>query len=297
MTAEWPSTIQNKTESKEAERGSNVEIVIKMMRHGQRTPDGALTDSGRRITREMAQESGLSVENFHAVKAYGSSVGEKKGVGKRAFETAEVYANEIAEDEAYAARVNDLLSYETLKNPMHYNHDAVVKENLPPDFDFLTDEEKIAASKAAQRVAAERGFDLTTPEAKSFSREAAGAYATVLNHYRVMTKRLRSGSRVLLPMGTHGTVLEYFLMYCLVRKDENGHEVTGFNNIDDIGGEFSPSDSYTVRVGTDNEGKEKEIILTLDGTHRPQDEFHIDKEKMDELAREYEKLHKNEIKE
>lgn len=87
------------------ESGRQVEIVLKFIRHGERTKEGALTDYGRSITAERAQQSGLQEKGFDAVKAVGSNAGPKnpRGMG-RSLETADIYAHEIAGDEQFASR-------------------------------------------------------------------------------------------------------------------------------------------------------------------------------------------------
>jgi len=280
-------------EGKESsERGRDVEIVLKFMRHGERSPEGELLDIGRRITREKAAESGHAAESFDAVKAIGSAAGASKGVGMRAFETASIYADEIARDDAFAPRTRDALSYETVINPIPFDHDAIYARHLPDDFKSLSDEEKAAASLVAHRATVREEFALDTPEARAFRRESAGAYAHTVNHYRKMTKKLNSGSRVLVPAGTHGGIMEYLLLEATVHTDKDGKETVGYTDIEDIGGTFSPSEAYTVRIATDAEGNETEIVLSFDNPERPQGTLRLDIERLNELDEEYQELHK-----
>ena len=279
------------SESKEREFGANVQMTVKMMRHGQRTPQGALTEAGREDTRERAQASGLKGEDFDAVKAYGSSVGERKGVGKRAFETAETYATEIAGDDALNTRVNDLMSYEKIMAPVPYDHDVIIESHLPQDYASLSEEGQSAAMAEAQSAAAQEELSMTTPEAIAYRKESASLHAHALNHYRMMVKRLKSGSKVLIPLGTHGTMVEYLLMEALVHKGENGEDIVGTNSVEDFGGEFGTSDSYTLHVDTDEQGNEKALRLTLDQGEKAGQEFTLDLQKLDELDEEYKRLY------
>jgi hypothetical protein len=105
---------QPKFEQQET-KGKNVDIVLKFIRHGER--DGErLIDLGREITEQRADESGLEGKDFGAVKAIGSNAGALKstlGIG-RSLETAHIYAHEIAGDQQFRTRMNDVLNYETL---------------------------------------------------------------------------------------------------------------------------------------------------------------------------------------
>src|ERR1700722_2766923 len=115
--------------------GENVEIVLKFMRHGERDLDGNLTDYGRGITKERARESGIDENDFDAVKAIGSTAGPKGPTGMpRALETADIYAHEIAGDEAFQTRARRILSYEDLKNGIPFDWFAMYGKNLPENF-------------------------------------------------------------------------------------------------------------------------------------------------------------------
>jgi broad specificity phosphatase PhoE len=299
MTTEWPSSSRNSIESKEVPPyGANIEMTIKMMRHGQRTPEGALTDSGRATTKERATESELGNENFDAIKAYGSNLKPQKESGMgRALETASIYANSVYEDQTgipvtpMTPRANNNLNYEIVSAKPPFDHDAIVKANLPNNFETLDQEEKGAAMMSAQSAAAREELALTTLEAMEYRKEMAGSHAHALNHYRAMAKRLKSGSTVLLPLGTHGTMIEYLLMEALVHKGENDEEITGTNDVEDLGGEFNTSDAYTIHVKTDEEGKEKVLRVTFDQGDKKGQEFRLDIHKLDELDEAYTKLH------
>ena len=282
--------LENQISQESKERGRNVKITVKFLRHGERTTDGKLTDYGREVTKDRAIESGVKWDDYHAVKAVGSDAGLSSGAGARALETADIYAHEIAGDEAFQTRIESMLNYETLKNPIPYNHKEVYNSYLPENFSTLSDEEKSAAAKIAQAGVSEHLMNLKTPEAESFRRENAGAHAAVLLHYCDMAKRLHSGSNVLIPAGTHGGTMEMLLREALVWKDENGNEVA-----QDFGGEFDPSEAYTVDIETDDNGELKKLHVTFDAPKRelPED-MYLDLKKVKELAGDYEELHKEE---
>jgi hypothetical protein len=279
-------------ESKEsAERGENVKILLRFMRHGERDLDGNLVDYGREITRQVAKESDIKPEDFDAVKAIGSDAGPLGPGGmQRSLETVDIYAHEIAGEEAFNTRVEKALSYESLISPLPHDYNKTYKANIPSNFDDLTDEEKKEISKKAQEAVMNELIQLDTPEAIQYKKEAAGALASVVVHYIEVAHRLKSGSRVLLPAGTHGGVMEFLLEQALIRKDDEGNEILGFKNIEDIGGAFSPSESYDVDVQTDENGKLKPITVNLG--NRREGEFSLKESIVRELAEFYDDLHR-----
>ncbi|HBA36801.1 TPA: hypothetical protein DCZ15_02885 [Candidatus Falkowbacteria bacterium] len=275
--------------------GRNVKILIKFMRHGERGKDLQLLDLGRDITKRKAVESGIKQDDFDAVKAIGSNASPIKEDIKmgRALETTDIYATEIAGDEKFKTRVNDILSYEKLVSPRPYNHTEIYNKNLPDNFDELADAEKIVAAKKAQMATVNYLIGLSTPEAVQYKKEIAGSFAYVVKHYQAMAKKLNSGSKVLLPAGTHGGTMEFLLQQALVVKNGDKGKI-GFNDIKEIGGEFDPSDSYNVDIQTDDNGEFKELKISFDNQDRPQEEMFLDPDKVNELAEFYELLHKSE---
>ena len=277
------------------EFGRQVEIVLKFIRHGERTKEGKLTDYGRSITAERAQQSGLKEEGFDAVKAVGSNAGFKNPAGRgRSLETADIYAHEIAGDEQFATRAQKILNYETFVNKDPFDWNVVYNSNLPDNFETLSDEEKVVAAKKAQATTLNHLIALDTPEAQAMKQEAAGSFAYLIDHYMQMTKRLKSESKVLIPAGTHGGVMEFVLQQALVRKDKNGQEVVGFKDIAEIGGEFSPSEAYDVDIATDEDGNVGELKVSFDSPARPSLQgAHLDKARLEELKNFYAELHKD----
>jgi hypothetical protein len=275
------------------EFGENVEIILKFIRHGERDLKNNLTDYGRIMTKERARESGIQKEYFNAIKAIGSTSGPKGPSGmQRSLETADIYAREIAGDEAFATRARDVLSYESLICEEPFDWGEMYNSNLPENFSELDPKEKAAVAKKAQNAVANYLVRLNTPEAEAYKREMAGSFAYVIDHYQQMAKRLKTGSRVLIPAGTHGGVMEFILQQAGVRKDEDGKEVKGFIDLREIGGEFDPSEAFNVDIATDDEGDSKPLVVTFDNKNRPQGEFRLDSKIIAELKDYYRELHK-----
>src|SRR3989344_1735462 len=273
------------------ENGKNVTIVVKMLRHGERDKETRLTDYGRQVTREKAQRLGYSPEAFDAVKPVGSNVGPK-GLTRfgRALETAEIYAGEIAGDEAFNTRLQEVLNYTTFKTKAPYNHVEIYNSHLHADFDSLTDIEKSKAAKKAQTATLSHLLSLNSPEAEAYRREVAWAYAYVVDHYMRMAHRLHSGSRVLIPAGGHGGHMELLLQQALVRK-EGDHEISGFSDLSEIGGDIDPSEAFNVTIATDEEGKMGPLMVKFDELTRPQIGMHLDPVRIKELRDYYVSLH------
>lgn len=301
----------------EREKGKNVKIALMFIRHGERTTKGELTDYGRDMTRARVsevQQDGFLQEEFDVVKPMGSPAGPKKRIAHpgakenerpsaqamdmgRSVETAHIFGAELAKKQGYRllrTRNNPALSYETKKNPMPYNHTEIYNSLLPENFNELSDEEKAKAAKQAQIGAVNHLMELDTPEAKAYKQEVAGAYAYTILHNAGMTKKLNSGSKVFIPEGVHSPMVEVFLQKALIRKNKEGQEITGFKDIEEIGGEFDPSEGFLVNVETDDKGNLKPLSVSFTHKNRPEaGSTHFDLEMLKDLADHYRELHKS----
>lgn len=275
------------------EYGKNAEIVLKFIRHGERDKEGNLLDYGREVTKQRAIESGIQPTEVNAVKAIGSPAGPVGETGmQRSLETAHIYAHEIAGDEAFKTRAEKVLSYETYVNPSPYNHTEVYNSFLPEDYDSLDDEAKATAAAVAQSETVNHLINLDTPEARAYKQEIAGSYAYVIDHYQRVAKRLNEDSKVLMPAGTHGGLMEFLLEEALVRTDKEGNQVRGFRNLEEIGGAFMPSEAFNVDIATDENGNNKQLVVTFDNSSRPAaSEMYLDETRLRELRNYYQKLH------
>ncbi len=285
---------QNSIEMIKKPEGADVIIDLKLIRHGEK--DGKfLNDLGREQTKKAANKSRINNEEYDAVKAIGSQADPNPVVEKnmgRALETADIYAKEIAGDKKFNTRANKILNYENIVSPKPYDHVAVYNSFLPENFKDLSPEEKAQASKVAQAKILEYMVLLDTPEAENYKREMAGSFAYLIDHYQQMAARLKSNSKVLIPAGTHGGMMEFILRYALVRKNNN-EQVVGFKDFKEIGGEFNPSETFNIRIRTDQNGKKLPLVVTFDNPNRQQNgEMYLDQNKIDELKRFYLSLHR-----
>lgn len=274
------------------ERGRNVHITLKFIRHGLRNPSGELTDYGREATRQKAQQSKSEMGRFDVVGAMGSDSGPVGPSGmQRSLETADIFASEIDSDKRLQTRGAPILGYETRVIPIPVDWDRIYNENLPKTFDSLSDAEKTKASKAAQAATLNDFMSLQTSEAINYRKEIAGSFERVIDHYTRAIKGVKSGTKALLLQGTHGGAMEPFLQELLVRRLPNGQEIHGFKKVEEIGGEFDPSESFNVEVATDNKGDVQKLKVTFDNKNRPQEEMSLDVAKLQELKEFYRSLH------
>lgn len=282
--------IEPKKESFE-NRGKNVTFILEFLRHGERDKSGRLTDYGREVTAKKAKADRLKYNDVIAIKPIGSEAGKASGAGVRSLETAEIRAHGIDPNTIYNTRAQNALNYETLLNPVPWNHVEIYNANLPKNFNELSDEEKSKAAKIAQKAVVNHSMSLETPEAIKYKREVAGSFAYLIKHYEEVVKRLNEWSKVLLPAGTHGGTMEMLLKYALVQNDEHGQKKIGFSNIDEIGGEFSPSEGYDINISTDDEGNIQKLLVEF-GEERPVTKgAYLDQAVVDELAEYYKSLH------
>jgi hypothetical protein len=273
------------------ERGKSVSIVLKFIRHGERDLAGNLTDYGRSVTRDEAKGSPEKDREYDAIKAVGSNAGPKKEGMGRSLESAHIYAEELAGEDVLNPREHDLLSYESMTLPVPYDHAALYNSLVPANFNELPDIEKAAAAKAAQEAVLDHMIGMKSPEAEAYKKEAAAQFAKFIAHYADMTKRLKGGSKVLLPSGTHGGTMEWLLQQALVMTSQSGEQKIGFDRIEEIGGAFVPSEAYNVAIATDKEGNLTEMTVSFDSPNRPQGKMHLDQQKLKELVAFYNELH------
>ncbi len=297
-----------------SERGKEVEILVKFQRHGLR--EGTrLTDLGRQITQERAEQGGWSVGDtedearFDAAKAIGSSADTPQATPEnprplsRALETAHITAATVAGERAgtWNPRPDERLNYNTLRSPAPYDHILVYNRALSEairalgkgdqDLKDLKDEEKLRVTEAAQNGVMEHVHMLRTPEAEQWKRENAGMFADMIEHYIEMTRYLKNNSRVMYAAGTHGGAMEWLLQQALTRTDADGRTTVGLDSLAEIGGGFQSSDAYNVDIKTDKRGKLQTLGITFDNPQRPQGEMYLDLDKLHELAAFYRGLH------
>ncbi len=113
---------------------------------------------------------------------------------------------------------------------------------------------------------------------------------------RKLSQRLKSNSRVLIPAGTHGGMMEFILQFALVKEKEDGSKIIGFKDSTEIGGEFDPSESFNIRISTDKNGESMPLTVTFDNPNRKSEKkMYLDEKKIEELKQFYISLHKEKV--
>jgi len=220
------------TESKESiEKGRNNRILIKIIRHGERSPDSLLTDYGRQVTQEKAAAEKDALGKFDVVKAVGSDAGPKGPTGyARSLETADIYADTVKLEEGdgvseadekfkkYKTKERSLLELKGSKVSLPFDWNEYYNKHLPENFDQLDDKEKARTSHIAHEACVNKL--LTIPEAAVFRRDVASRHAFFVNTYLRLIERLKSGFKVLYPAGGHGGFMEPFLQQVIKVKEK-----------------------------------------------------------------------------
>lgn len=290
------------------EKGANVEIVLHILRHGDRNLNGSLEEYGRERTRETARASHLTNESFDAVKAFGSTAGPKIKIPgedlemQRSLETAHIFGKEVAGDKLYKTRPKEILNYETMALEMPFNYlkihedfaNEYIRNNLNYTgkfFDDLTDEEKKKVSEYADAKSVEHLMSLQTNEASDTKKEIAGSFAVLVEHYIKMAQnKLKSNQKFLFPLGSHTGMIEPFLAETVIWKDEDGNEKHGAT-LNEIGGNFNPSEGFDIILKTDSEGNLEQVNIRFDNPKRLHGDVKLNMQKIGEFAEFYRELH------
>ncbi len=300
--------IENKIEK---EKGANIELILHVMRHGDRTPEGFLEDYGRERTKNVATKETEKYDSEFKIKAFGSPAGpkSKETEMERSLETAHVFANSVAENTGaniYTSRPMSLLNYEdwdVLTVDPGYDYDAIYNQALEKyskqhcnkrKYEELSKEEQKKASFYASQKATEYYLTLNTEAAKKSRKEVAGTFAVLIKHYiRMMKKKLNSNQKFLFPLGSHTGMMESFLAETVIWTDEQGKERRGAT-LKEMGGILKPSEGFDIVLKTDQNGKLEQVQIRFDDQTRLGGKVYLDMRKIDEFAKFYRELHKEE---
>jgi hypothetical protein len=292
------------------EKGANVEIVLHILRHGDRNLNGSLEEYGRERTREVARASHLSKESFNVVKSFGSTAGPKSKVHgeklemQRSLETAHIFGREISSGNLYKTRSRDILTPDTLISDrpfdylkMHgdfsdeYIRDVLGYENK--SFDNLSDNEKKEVSEYADARSVEHLMNLQTKDALDIRKEITGSFAVLIEHYIKMAKnKLKSNQKLLFPLGSHTGMIEPFLAETVIWKDKDGNEKLGAT-LDEIGGNFKPSEGFDIVLKIDGKGNLEQVNIRFDNPKRLNGNARLNMQNVGEFAEFYRELHRD----
>lgn len=256
------------------ELGENVIIHALFTRHGEKRFD--MEDFNTELTPEGRVASwmqGKARSQVDAIKPYSSQT-------SRTIETAQLIAEASPTDEKLEQRIKHSLS-------MYFDHEGelvqrcrALKKKIFGDISSL--DEKVRKQKLEEYDIAATDLFLSYGDKKpdpdtSSPQEAAAGMARVLDTYIRMADKLKSGSEVDLINGTHDWNIAAFLKEVIIR-DVDGHEVRGFDKIEDIGGPIDFNEGFEARIGTDD-SKQKSVTLFFRGQ-----EYNIDQARFVELV-------------
>lgn len=257
------------------ELGENVTIHALFTRHGEKRFDmedfnTELTDEGR----SASWIQGKTRPQVDLVKAYSSPT-------HRTIETAQLIAEASPTDKKLEQRIRHNLS-------MYFDHEgelvqkcrALKKKIFGDNIDSLdeVDKEKKLEEYNIDSTNLFLSYGDRNPDPGTCSpQEAAAGIARVLDIYMRMVDRLKSGSEVDLINGTHDWNIAAFLKEVIIR-DVDGHEVRGFDKIEDIGGPIDFNEGFEARISTDG-SEQKSVTLFFRGQ-----EYNIDQARFAELV-------------
>lgn len=111
-----------------------------------------------------------------------------------------------------------------------------------------------------------------------------------------MTEKLNSDSKIILLEISHNSLLMSFLKETLYRINEEGKKILGFDNPEDIGGALAPTESFIVKIKTDENRKKNIEILFSNQNRMEVGRYGLDVNKVKELALEYKKITQDTLK-
>ena len=288
----------------EREKGANIELILHVLRHGDRNLDGTLEEYGRERTKEQSKASHLANKEFDAVKAFGSTAGPKIKVKdedlemQRSLETAYIFGKEIAGDELYKTRPRDVLNYETMVLEMPFDYleihgnfaNEYIRDVLKSDksFDDLSDDEKKEVSEYADAKSVEHLMSLETEEVANKLKEIAGSFAVLIQRYvRMMQEKLKSNQKLLFILGSHTGMIEPFLAEVVIWRDKEGNVRHGAT-LEEIGGNFNPSEGFDIILKTNPKGELEDVKMHFDNPARLGNGVaYLNMEKINEVAKFY----------
>ena len=277
------------------ECGKSVSLDLLILRHGRRSKGGHLTKEGRvqvdENIRDLIRRKILLPGEYDLIRPISSFAGPKDETSKlpRSAESAEIAVDALISTHTERAKVVGIqpeLSYEEMEHEPSFDYTAIYEETIQRALENGKEPEE--AEYTAQVAVFNK---LYKPEPEPYTREAAGALARVILHYRNEVQHMPPNTTVMLVAGTHGGHMEWLLKYALVWRDNNGKEHVGLNDFDSIGGPLNTAESYKVNIHTDSYREIGRITVRFNNPNRPQEEMYLDLNTIHELARHYETLH------
>ncbi len=200
------SIIQSKSEKEPTkEKGKDVEIIVSIIRHGEKTSEGKLSQLGLEKTKKMGEEKEIK----NGIKGYASPF-------SRATETLDGILKGIKEQ----------------SKPQRVFKSRVRFELSPPKWNHF--KEIISKAKDVEKSEGGAGlfrYMLSEPLVQEDLEHWTSGLAYLVNKYIRMANKLYSHSKVELLHITHDIVIGDFLRKVAIMKDDKGKRID-FNDID-----------------------------------------------------------------
>ncbi len=242
--------IANSGLERKVKRGVDLDVNVSFVRHGEKDSEGFLTRRGGR----QAQKYG-------------------KGLGG---DVAKIYSSPVPRVISTAYNALDGFEGKKAKGKVRVRGElAPLEEFSGKFFEAYAKDHEGVINKWYQDGG--KRFDKGTVS----SEEVASGFAYLLDHYVKMSGRLNKGSDVDLVNGTHEVFSEALLHEVLIRYDEKGRKVRGFDKAEDIGGTLGYAEGMQFKIHRDSKG-EVDVGLEFRGKR-----YDVDMERLGELAGKY----------
>ena len=282
------------------EQGCDTQIRFTFVRHTQKAPEGSektVTESGL----ERAKTVGAALFSKRDIKkAYATAATRTKDTLMAAFNAAGIDTDILQKSENTAAFFSLPMTsasedYRKIRTEMvKKGMQKYLEKKFPgKKLSELTPDEKEEVEENGEEPAVQSYLDYgdKRPDNGTQSpREQAAAVAFKINRLVNLPDYMPSGRAIDLVSAGHKTSTEAFLKYVLERK-ENDQVIVGFDKLETIGGSLKILDSWDLQVKNDDQGK-KNITIVLRRENGKTQEFGLNKEALQELAKEYIKTNK-----
>jgi hypothetical protein len=276
--------------------GRDVALALWFIRHGDKDKEGFLTEEGRARAREVAKRaSSQDPTVYDQFWGIGSDAGNKNdGRMPRARETAQIFLAQFSGIKGHPVAMNPQLSYKSILTPDPFDYEGMLAELLPKDIAEMPLETQVAERQKADTLVI--NYWLSNPKTRPYMRELAGGFAKVIENQETIVPGLMSGTRALVPAGTHSVMLESLLTEAMFVENQQGQTVHyAPRSLDIIGGAFKTAEGYKVKLATDEEGRNMPLEVRFDSPDRnplKDGRTYLDRAVLRALRQEYDALHK-----
>ncbi len=245
-------------DERRAERGANVVVEIRLIRHPEKDPEtGDITDQGKADFLDFLEKSIDVVEEGAHQKIYLSP--HKRP--QQLVETAEAFLHAKGMKSAVRTRKELLPLVENLTpESMEQLRQKAIDEGLLSPIDPIlvsqSDDARSDPSEKFERVinslALEEYYNANFPGTGFSGEDIGGSIDGFIRHLSLMSRRLRSGTRLQTALVSHSGIIEFFIKraYLSAHPGESPESVT----TEKIGGLLGFLEGACITIRTDGVG-------------------------------------------